>query len=667
MIEIRSIKDIVRLFYIFRREFLYGAATTLLIAVLGALFLPKRFESQAQLLIKPATDQQIAPPVNGGNTNFQPSTQRDPVLDEQLLLTSWPVVQQVAAAYLHALAQPPAPGLWAHAKYYLGRSMGAMKEGLRRILVGLGILDAASPLDRAVRDLSKSFSVGHESGSNIIDISIRWSDPIIAQALNKQWIDAYFDAHAKATGAAQLYAFYQQQSAQLGRHIQDLKQQIRQRLAGMDTRGVQQQLDSIGTQLQRLRQQRQDAVDGGFSTQALLRSASAQLDILPAETINSRQISLNPTKQDLRLKLNSLQEQRITLLRTYQPGAPPIREIEQSIKAMQTALAQTTDVVQLSKNLSPNAIAAKLRQDIADGKNQVARLQGMQASLEAQINELQQERSQVLAIEPALNRLSLQLNAAEQTFTRYTDYLLHISMARDLNTKRLNDVRLVEPPTFMPARTFPKTMLILLLAPVAALAVGAFTIFLCHLLDLRIHDGKCVQTRLQQCLWATLPELGKKPSASVTERFEAGLQHILQLLPHERLHEKGLRVALTSCHSDEDVRFISQRLVAAAKSSGYHARLAADAEPPTPAAPGELLFIAAKSVDAALMTIQLRAADIRLLLIAAHHTDLTQAQHAVELLQKLFGAVDGLILCRQRLDIPVPLRQWLRRSPIGSG
>ena len=53
MIEIRSFRDLARLFFIFRREFKWAFAATVLVAVLGAFLLPARYESEARLLVKP--------------------------------------------------------------------------------------------------------------------------------------------------------------------------------------------------------------------------------------------------------------------------------------------------------------------------------------------------------------------------------------------------------------------------------------------------------------------------------------------------------------------------------------------------------------------------------------------------------------------------------------
>ena len=51
MIEIRSFRDLLRLFFIFRHEFKLAAIAALVIILLGAFLLPAKYESTARLLV----------------------------------------------------------------------------------------------------------------------------------------------------------------------------------------------------------------------------------------------------------------------------------------------------------------------------------------------------------------------------------------------------------------------------------------------------------------------------------------------------------------------------------------------------------------------------------------------------------------------------------------
>jgi polysaccharide biosynthesis protein PslE len=100
MIDIRSFRDLVRLFFIYRREFTLALIATVLLAVLGALVLPARYTSDARLLIKQNKNEvQTTVQVDDQQSLVEQSTVRDPILDEEKILTSASVVQDVAAQF----------------------------------------------------------------------------------------------------------------------------------------------------------------------------------------------------------------------------------------------------------------------------------------------------------------------------------------------------------------------------------------------------------------------------------------------------------------------------------------------------------------------------------------------------------------------------------------
>ena len=73
----------------------------MLVAVLGAFLLPARYESEARLLVKPGRDTSTLPiEYADRQTLVAPSTQRDPIVDEEKLLTGRPIIHQVAEYYL---------------------------------------------------------------------------------------------------------------------------------------------------------------------------------------------------------------------------------------------------------------------------------------------------------------------------------------------------------------------------------------------------------------------------------------------------------------------------------------------------------------------------------------------------------------------------------------
>lgn len=172
MIEIRSLRDLLRLLFIYQREFKLAALSAVVIIVLGAFLLPAKYESNARLLVKPGRDSTLPIEISNRQALVMPSTQRDPIVDEERLLTGRPIVRQVAERYLEVLAnRPPPEGLWKRTKFYVKKAIGAVFDGIRVTLETFGVIEETTAVERLAKDLEKKFEVTHAAGSTVMEIS----------------------------------------------------------------------------------------------------------------------------------------------------------------------------------------------------------------------------------------------------------------------------------------------------------------------------------------------------------------------------------------------------------------------------------------------------------------------------------------------------------------
>ncbi len=657
MIEIRSLRDALRLLFIFGREFKLALLATLAVVILGAFLLPNRYVSDARLLVKPTESASVQLPVQPGpDAGFvQQSPQRDPLLDEEKLATSAPVMLKVAQTYL-AMSSVPPKGGWALFKFRMGQALSWCKEMLRNVLVGIGLMDEAPVADRLAARLAKKLQVSHDPGSNVMEMRVSWNDPHVAQGISRAWVDAYFDERAKAAGGEALFNFYEEQNRELNDSIIALKRQLREQLRVIDATSVEQRIEDVTDQLQKLYRQRRELQAEREALVGILGSAGRQLPAVAGEVVTEREISLNPEREDLKLKLNGLKQQRLDLLRNFKEGAPPVRALDESIAALEAEINGVDGNVVRSRNVAPNALGARLRQDMQDARLNVAKIDANVAEIDSQIKQLQGEREEVMSAEPSLSRLSLELSSAEKTFAQYSDYLLRARVIRDLNRARLSNVALVGQSSFTPSRVFPKSMLMLLLSIPVAFAVALVVVFLLYLMDQRIHDGGRLEKTLGVPLLATVPEILHDVDGS--QPLRAALYRIYCRLPLEQIAAQGLSVGLTSSRSGEGVSFIASRLAIVLRQQGYSVR-----DGQLPAGPGEVVLVQAPPVSDENALIQLRGCDRIVLVVKTRSTTLPAVENAIALLRDALGHVDGVVLNRRVFEIPPrywkPISRWL--------
>ncbi|MFO2466447.1 exopolysaccharide transport family protein [Pseudomonas sp. 15FMM2] len=645
MIEIRSLRDLLRLFFIFRREFKLAVITTIVVAVLGAFLLPARYESDARLLVKPGRDNTTLPiEATNRQTLIAPSTQHDPIVDEEKMLTGRPIVHIVAERYL-AMASEPPQGFWKVTKFYIKKAIGEVLDLVRSVLQFVGLAEKQSPLERLATKLEKNFEAGHEPGSSVIEISFTWDDPVIAQKVVETWVDAYLEERARILGRKSLHTFYETEGAKVASTIQGLKEQLQGRLKQIDSISVEARLKNLTSQIDRVTDAKVSAQNQVSGIRSFLVNASQQIKNQPAEVVTARETSLNPTQLDLKRQLNTLQVERARLLRTYLPGTPQVNQIEQNIRDLQALSAQEATRLERSQNTAPNSLVLNVKQQVIDAQLQERKLIGEIENYDKVLDTLRTERDRVMTEEPELNRLTQQLRTAEKSYALYSQNLEQARIDHELDSSQISNIALIEHATLNPARVFPKSLLILLFTLPAGLAVGLLTIYVLYLLDQRIHDGTRLQEMFQVPLWSSIPDVQDATPAAVT----ASIYRLYSLLPLDRIASEGFALGLISARHGEGVSFIVEQLKRLLEERGHRVSVNGAEAPKA----GEVLLLDASALSSNSQAfLMLRRAEQIVLVIEARTSTVPTIENALSLLNTAFGKVDGVILNRRRFEVP---------------
>ena len=658
MIDIRSFRDLLRLFFIFRREFQWAAIATIVLVILGAFLLPTKYESNARLLVKPGRESTTLPiEVSNRQALIAPSTQRDPIVDEEKMLTGRPIVYLVAERYLAEVSNYQPHGFWKTLKFYVGKGVNQVADALREILQMLGISEKQSDIERLAKTLEKNFTVDHEPGSAVMEISFTWSDPVIAQKVVDTWVNTYLEERTRALGRNSLYAFYDREMHKVANQVTDLKMQLQERLQAIQSISVTERLDNLTNQINRLTDSQAEKLNEQAGTRSFLLDAKQQMRRQPQEVITAREISLNPTQLDLKRRINALDQERTTLLRTYLPDAPPVREAEENLRLMRELVNHEQERLERSQNRAPNSIVVNLKQQIIDAELRMQQLSGQLDEYASQLQQLRNERQRVLSNEPEISRLDLQLGSAEKSYALYAENLEKARIDRELDLNQISNIAVIEQATHNPSRVSPKSLVMIILALPAGLAVGLLCLYICYLLDQRVHDGESIEEIFKVPLWTTLQDLGAKPWKP-NSAFIASIYRLYSQLPLDRAEQQGLAIAFSSARAGEGVSFVIEQLRQLLEERGHRVLVDSQAAPQ----PGEIILLDASALlNNQQAFITLRRADMIALVIEAKSSTVPMIQHALGTLNTAFGKVDGIILNRRQFEVPSHILDKIRR------
>ncbi|MEE4332620.1 MULTISPECIES: exopolysaccharide transport family protein [Pseudomonas] len=661
MINIRSFRDLLRLLFIFRREVKITVIATFVVVLLGALLLPNRYESTALLLVKPGRDSSTVPiELSNRQAIVVPSALRDPLLDEERMLTGRPIMRKVSEKYLAELSRAePESGVLASIKNGLKGIVGAVVDAGRSVLQFIGLVEKRTQAERMAEDLEKNFKVRHEPGSSVMELTFTWNDPTTAQTVLRTWIEEYQLQRTKTLGRVSLYTFYESEVKNTGDNIISYKKQIQNYLNQLSAVSISQRLADTSQGLNDLRTERNNTTRAIASTKAGLDLLKKQLAAQPKTVSAGRELTLNPNRQDLQNRINGKEVERQELLRSFKEQAPPIRAVNEEINNLKKLLNEQDATVQRSESITPNPIYNRMQNVYADQQTSFARLQTQLAQQNAQIAQLEADRQQALNLEPELSRLQNELDAAEKSYALYTDSLEKARIDRELDNSQISNIATIEEATYNPSRVFPKSLLMVLLAFPLSLVVGALALYFFYLLDQRIHDGDKIESTFKVPVWTTLPDLEHAQERS--SAFISNLHRVYGILPLDQVDEKGLTLGFTSVKAGAGVSFVIERLAALLIEQGHQVRT----ENRAPARPGEIVLINASGVSTNQEAfVLLRNADLILLVVRAKDTTVPMLEDTLHNLNTAFKKVDGVIINRRRFEVPENVLKFLKR--IGS-
>ncbi len=660
MIDIRSFRDLVRLFFIYRRAFVTAVWLTVVLVVAGAFLLPTKYASEARLLVKPGRENLTVPIDVGERQAFAPmSTQRDPIADEEKMLTGRPVLLQVARLYLNEMAQAQqAPqSLWKRIKFQVKQGLQAVLDAVRSGLVMVGLAEPQSPEERLAAKFQDKFTVTHGVGSNVMELRFVWDDPLVAQRVLQTWVRVYTDERTAVLGRKSLVAFYDGKVRDADQQIESLKGQLRSGLERIDGLSASERLTAITKRVNELRDRQAELLAERTALEQGVAYAQGRAKALSGEVVSERDVGLGPNFLVLSNQLAELKRQRTDALRIYKETAPHVVSLTESIANVEAQLKNEERNTQRSEKRTPNELGTLLARNTLEKSLRLKELVSMSASVDRELAQLTDARRKVLASEPELGRIEQALAVAEKSRLLYLDSLEKARIDQALDDSRINNIAVIEAATLNPARVAPKSLLLLALALPAGVMVGLATLYLSSVLDQRIHDGGRIETRFGVPLWSAVKDIG---GSGEDNDFHASVHRIYGTLPLAQVAERGLVLGLASSRAGEGVSFLAGHLRQVLTAQGLQVRLnppAADSQ----ARPGEVVLLEASDLLRNREAfVRLSRADLIVLVVEARASLVPVVDNALGVLRTAFRKVDGIVLNRRRFEVPPRVLRWLQ-------
>jgi uncharacterized protein involved in exopolysaccharide biosynthesis len=360
-------------------------------------------------------------------------------------------------------------------------------------------------IERAARQLAKKLNVEPMKKTNLIQVSYASEDPRRAAMVLQSVANAYLEKHTVVQRPSGEVRFFEQQTADSRRELEEAKLRLLQFTAG---HGVVEAAQERDLALQKLSEidasYRQTRIDLS-ETQQRVWELEEKLKTLPERTTTQMRTADNPELlRALKSSLLDLQLKRTQLLTKFEPGHRLVQEVDQQIAQAQAAIA--------AENASP------VRDETTDKSAQYEWAKSELERAQVQLKGLQARAAATGAQEIACRTMARQLgeDAMTQDDLQNTEraaqdnYLLYLKkredarMADALDQRGIANVTIAEQPA-APALPLWSTWAVLAIGLAAAGTAGTGAAFAADHLDPAFRTPDEVLEYLNAPVLASLP------------------------------------------------------------------------------------------------------------------------------------------------------------------
>ncbi len=423
----------------------------------------EQYDVESEILVKLGREN-LDPPATSRNLPLAAGLRREELMSEVQILRSPALIRRLVDQIGPEAFEPrpaQAAGAGAEMKARLKSVARGVKDWWKSALIALDLNKGLSERDTAVQDLLERLAVEPRKDSDVIAIKLRMANPALAVDLQERLIGLYMRRRVDVRRSEGVKEFLDTRAAQRKAELQkaELDRMTLKRSKG---------LVSASDQKSLLLRQADDVRSGLIRTRSeienLTRQIAAgreQMNATPAFERASEQTTPNPLAEKLRQQVADLQSERATLLTKYQPESIPVKNIDERLKDLREMLSKERTTQPGSVTSSLNPVRQNLEQKV---KQDIVRLDGLRASEQVQARNLAAIEVQARTIDDAdaaLTDIDRKQKIAESEYLEAMKRSSDADVASELDRSRISNVSILTPPTSTLTPVYPKKLLVM--------------------------------------------------------------------------------------------------------------------------------------------------------------------------------------------------------------
>lgn len=474
-----TLHDLLSAGFRYKWRFAFVTVLTLALGITGIFLFPRRYDSEAKLMVKLSRDYAALDPTTMGQTISIQESRESEITSIMDLLSSRGLAERVVDKI--GVDQILKKHSWVEVKI----------EGLMNVATGFvenfstaddsdGELPGESIpelklREAAIKAVTSGLGIKATKKATNIAIHYRATSPQLAQQVVSEVIECYRQMQTEAHQSHGTYEFFDKQFASHNRNLKELEELLKSKKNDSGVVTIQGKQDSLQSELTSVEQMQLNATADLEAGRAKVVKLTASLESLPTELVSEKS-SGNPQQSTdlMRDRLYQLEIREKELTAKYASTHPELKRVrEQLEEAGQIMSLQPKD--REETKLTMNPVRIDIQSDLVLAEADVRALEARVEALAKLHSKLVAQLNDVNELEMVAEDLKRQIEVGRENYHTYAQKLEESRINAALDNDSVSNITVFSAPSIEHKPASPKRSLLAAVAAMFSVCVGFAT------------------------------------------------------------------------------------------------------------------------------------------------------------------------------------------------
>ncbi len=366
----------------------------------------------------------------------------------------------------------------------------------KELLAKLGRKPSLPLTEVAVLKMMKSLNVELEKQSHVIDLAFEAERPELAQNVLNVLIERYRDHHIEMHRAQAPLQFIEEKAESMRATLEQKEALLKDFRTENSISAMDAQKAKILEQSSHLQTELDQVVNMLGASSAKITSIENSLQgRSPSQELNRVVGRPNRAMEAIKERLFELRSQEADLSAHYPDTDRALIDLREKIRLAEQQLHQeSATLTEITQGVDTNYQSMQL--NLANEKAQLQALNARQKILEQQLEQRKATLLELSSHETNLLSLQREVDIANNEYQSYQENLQRAKISADLDSGRISNVNIVQPPTLSLVPIKPRKSLNLMLGLLIGITGGLALAFLREYFDSRMKSAEDVEEKL---------------------------------------------------------------------------------------------------------------------------------------------------------------------------